>query len=86
MSRSLLVMAFIHMLVLSFVWIGFPCPLSPQRVTFSYNGSSLQIEDKPEHYKSILLNTGEGAFFRPWMQIREIDKPQRRPSNVHMGL
>jgi len=83
MSRLIIITVFIHVLVLSFVWVGFPVPLPREGVEFYYSGSFMPeaVSGPPAMEKKAggepVLKTMEAGFFAPWIQARDLDKPRK---------
>jgi hypothetical protein len=85
MFRAVILAVFIHALVLSLVWVGFPVPLSRNGLVFSYNGSFMPAE-KLTGESPVIRNTRQDAFilenqpsgfFAPWMRMKDINKPRK---------
>lgn len=78
-----IVAVLVHVLVLSVVWIGFPVPIPRSNVAFYYSGpvvSGLAASGAAGAPKSafqpVTVSTPEGAFFKPWTEMRDLDKPK----------
>ena len=83
--KFFLIAAVIHVLVISVVWVGFSVPLPRNEVMFFYNGSLASGGEigqesrgpKEGDHQKILWKTREAAFFAPWLQMRDLDKPRK---------
>jgi hypothetical protein len=78
MSRAILIALFLHVLAISFVWIGFATPLPREGVVFYYTGSAMPVEAPPSKHKPLPFKTPESASFPLWMEIRDLNKPRSR--------
>ncbi len=76
MVRALLIGLLVHVLAISFVWVGFATPLPREGVGFYYTGSAMPIEEVPSKRSPVPFKTPESAFFPVWMQMRDLTKPR----------
>jgi hypothetical protein len=80
--RYFLVALFIHLLVVSFVWIGFSTPSEHGSNSFTYIGGIAAETKENSHkslsqpYESIIFKNSSAAFFEPWLRMRELNKPR----------
>ncbi len=86
MKKSLIIAVFVHIALFSLVWVGFAMPLPRDNVQFFYSGSFMPVDElsgqdaseaKEALRKSVSIKTAEGAFFTPWVQMRELNKPRK---------
>lgn len=80
---NLIFALFIHVLILSFVWVGFAVPLPRNEVRFYYSGPAPITGDlstasdlKDNSRPGVMIKSPEAAFFLPWMQMRDLNKPR----------
>jgi len=82
--RYFLISIGIHVLVLSFVWIGFSVPVGRGQNSFTYLG---EMMDAPEGYQSPSVSNEKDSteavvvgsssdLFNPWLKMRQVDKPR----------
>ena len=85
LKKTIIISVFIHVLILSLVWIGFPVFLPRDKVIFTYSGSFMPLEDVSKEKalmtkwidgKQIFERDQEGAFFAPWLRVRALNKPK----------
>ena len=86
MKKSIIIAIFVHVFILSLVWVGFAVPLPKDKVQFSYSGAFLLAGDEsrttegdlPKRIlnKAVAVKTKDGALFAPWVKMRELDKPR----------
>lgn len=84
MGKSVIAAVFIHVFVLSMVWVGFPVPLPRNGVIFYYSGSFLPEEisvGRPAARKArgdiVPVGAADAGSFVPWVRMRDLDKPMR---------
>jgi hypothetical protein len=77
MKRSLITAVLIHIVLISFIWVGFRVPLPKDDVKFYYGGSTVPEEIVTGEQTSINIKSQEGAVFSPWIKMRELNKPKR---------
>ena len=80
--KHFLISISIHVLIFSFVWVGFSIPIVRQHGSFTYLGGMVLHAEDPSgldrNYKSgdlTILGEPSAAFFTPWIKMRELDKP-----------
>ena len=82
-AKPIAIALLVHLILLSFVWVGFPVGLPVQRVEFAYSGSIVPAEDFADQPPPVVasgaisVKTQESAFFAPWVQMRDITKPRK---------
>ncbi len=84
--RYFIISILAHILVVSFVWVGFSVPIGRGRNSFTYLGKSIALIQGPQEVRvsSQQVNGSEGmvfeqssaAFFTPWLKMRQVDKPR----------
>ncbi len=75
-----LVVVFLHIIILSVFWIGFPVPMPRAQVDFIYVGGSVDdgggMSIKMQGDKSVDFDRFDAPAFTPWMDLRSVDKPR----------
>lgn len=71
----------IHVLLISFIWIGFSASGVRPHNTFTYLGVVQMEEDSDKRFSSHPLDSNmfkesSPAFFAPWLKMRELSKPR----------
>ena len=72
-----------HVLVLTFVWVGFSVPNPRESVGFYYTGSSLPREEvyataaTDKVVERAVADPYPGAYFVGWLSMRDIDQPHK---------
>lgn len=84
--RYLVVSMFVHVLVLSLIWVGFSIPAPQVGSLFFYLGEEmtslpLGLEngvkvDQGKVVDSLVVDEPSSAFFKPWIKMRELNKPR----------
>lgn len=87
--RYFLISILLHVMVISFCWVGFSVPIGPDQNSFTYLGTLSTIGQTPGSgvwpyatTKGVGAGVEESAaYFTPWLKMREVGKP-----HVHLGL
>ena len=83
--RFFIIALFLHLVVFSFVWVGFSVPRGSEKNSFTYLGDMVLSKDdssKESDYKQSLkfadevFNNTSSALFAPWLKMRQVDKPR----------
>ena len=85
--RYFLISIFIHILTISFVWVGFSVSAGPEQNSFTYlgelvatTGASSQRGFSKGQLKlsdtKTFTEESSRAFFMPWLKMREVNKPR----------
>lgn len=76
----------LHILVISFVWVGFFVPIGRDQNSFSYwgqgaaalkeghNGQGLD-QQMMKDADTLFSDDNSAAFFTPWLKQRQLNKP-----------
>lgn len=73
----------VHILALTFVWVGFSVPNPREPVGFYYAGSSLPREEvyapaaTDKVVERAVADPYPGAYFAGWLGMRDIDQPHK---------
>lgn len=73
----------VHILALTFVWVGFSVPNPRESVRFYYTGSSLPREGvhapaaTDKAVERAVADPYPGAYFAGWLGMRDVDKPRQ---------
>ena len=80
--RDFLVSFFIHVLVISFVWVGFSVSQGHEQNSFAYLGELMagveryaQSGQPSKPSDTMMLEESSPAYFAPWLRMRELNKP-----------
>ena len=77
------VSAAVHVLVLTFVWVGFSVSMPQGAVGFYYTGSLLPprgvrtVAAVDKAVQSAAADPYPAAYFSPWIKMRSVDKPRK---------
>jgi hypothetical protein len=80
--RYFLVSFLIHVLVISFVWIGFSVPGAQQHSSLTYlSGAVPEMKGNAKEISGQLYDKGilleeSPAYFSSWLKMRQINKPK----------
>ncbi len=84
--RYYLVSIFVHILIVSFVWVGFSVSSPRQSSSFAYLGQMIAPAQSDQEntlsvvsskgMEEVMFNESSGAFFQPWLKMRQINKPR----------
>ena len=84
--RYFFVSVVIHILVLSFCWVGFSVPSPKNQNSFTFLGGLIAqtqilqdsdgISQPSKGSDAIILPEASTAFFAPWIKMRQVDKPR----------
>jgi|GEM_PF-2753897 len=72
-----------HVLVLTFVWVGFSVPNPREFIGFYYTGSSLPAQEvhapaaTDRAVARAVADPYPGAYFVGWIGMRDIDQPHK---------
>lgn len=79
-----LIIGFVHVVVLSLVWIGFPVPLSKPGADFVYVGAlvsqgngKVTASTKGMGMKQVEFDQFDAPTYGPWLKLRAVSKPKR---------
>ena len=75
----------VHVLVISFIWVGFSVSQGNEKNSFTYLGDSVKGAENyrssgPTHSLSkssdvMLFDESSPAYFTPWLKMRDLNKP-----------
>jgi hypothetical protein len=75
----------IHVLVLSFVWVGFSVPIPRNQNSFTYLGELVASQgnigsnaagQNDSDSDAIIFGDRSPAYFTPWLKMRQVEKPR----------
>ena len=76
-----LVSVLMHVVLLTFVWVGFSTSIPREPIGFYYTGSSVPPEELRASIVSDRTVAGAvadpypAAYFAPWINLRDVNKP-----------
>ena len=84
--RFFLTALFIHIFVFSFVWVGFSVPKGVEQNSITYLGDMASAIENSSHANDVsqvfkasdakMIEDSSSAFFTPWLQMRQVEKPR----------
>ncbi len=83
--RYFFISVLVHILVIRFFWVGFSVPVGRDQNSFTYLGTLLSPEatksdstqsQQTKGFEAMGLEESESAFFTPWLQMRQVNKPR----------
>ena len=84
--RYFLISIFVHLLIVSFVWVGFSVSSPRQSGTFTYFGQMIApsqpdqenvlSEVSSKGVEAVMNDESSSAFFQPWLKMRQLNKPR----------
>ena len=86
MPKAMIAACIVHALILSLVLVGFPVPIPREGAEFFYSGHFMPDEAIAgkkeagampyERNKPIAVKAADATFFRPWVNLRSLNKPK----------
>lgn len=84
MIKSIVIVAIIHFVLFSLIWVGFPIPSFRERVQFYYFGPGASSQEfdtkdksKDDNNVTVSIPIGSVTADDAWINIRGINKPKR---------
>ena len=84
--RYFLISLFVHVLLFSFVWVGFSVSGGHEQNAFTYLGDVILPLEKPssgslsdssrKSSDDAMFENSSSAYFAPWIKMRQLNKPQ----------
>ena len=84
--RYFLISILIHILAVSFIWVGFSVPEARGQNSLIYLGgliapaqesqSNAPSNRQTKGFKEMVYQEPSAAFFTPWLKMRQVDKPR----------
>ena len=84
--RYLFVSIILHILIISFVWVGLSVPKGHEQNSLTYLGELMteagvsshdkRLNQVPKASEAVIFEEPSSAYFAPWLKMRQVDKPR----------